>query len=155
MNMIKWNTLDIAYIKIHTRLNNKTFKQFYVDNREQFQLLLKGATSHQRRGLPWSLGDCSCWKRTRVLLVLLFTNQNPVFSHCTHLKVLKNLKKSKGKKRYLWLVGKLHPCSSPDLPCETRYRPNRTPGTRLCPWLVRLHLKLLHLASAKSLFGWA
>ena len=46
----------------------------------------KWVTSHQKKGLGWSLGDWSCWKKRRILLRLLFVNQNWVFSHWTHLK---------------------------------------------------------------------
>ena len=48
----------------------------------------EGAASHQHRGLGWSLGDSSCWKRS-VLLVLHFVKQNIVFSRWTYLKILK------------------------------------------------------------------
>ena len=41
------------------------------------------------QGLGWSLGDCSCWKRRRFLLVLLSVNQNWGFSPWNHLKIVK------------------------------------------------------------------
>ena len=50
----------------------------------------KGTVSYHYRELSWSLADCSCSERRRVLLVLLFVNQNRIFSHWTPIKIVKN-----------------------------------------------------------------
>ena len=53
----------------------------------------KGATFYPHKGLVWSLGESNGWERMekrRVLLVLLFLNENCVFSPWTYLKTVKN-----------------------------------------------------------------
>ena len=65
--------------------------------------------------------------------------------------VSRNRWKNRGQKR-LALVGCVHPFSNQDLASETQRARHRTPDTRLCPYLLRLKLRVLYL-SIRVLFG--
>ena len=90
--MIEGNALDIVYFKMQKQFYSRAFKQISVNITGNILIFCpKGATSLQHQWLGWSLGDWSCWmRRRRVLLVLLFVNQNRVLSHYTRLKIVKS-----------------------------------------------------------------
>ena len=69
------------------------------------------------------------------------------------IEPISKLVKVETKMQYLCLVGRLQPCSGQVPPTKTRYPPDRTPDTRLCPCLVRLHAKVFHPASPMSPAG--
>ena len=88
LKSVKYSFYEKTYtvtIKCFVRTN------FYEHILEYSQFLFqRGAFSPtQGRALAWSGEDWSCWKRSRVLFVLLFVNQNRDGSHCTISKSLK------------------------------------------------------------------
>ena len=83
------------------------FKQIFVHIIENIlSFYFKVATSIQYRGVGWSLGDLSFWRKRRVFLVFLFVNEDWVVSHWTHLKIAK-IWRRKGNV-FAWLEDCIH-----------------------------------------------
>ena len=100
-------------------------------NRERSQLLLQRGDLSSTRGVRLVSRRLELFEEKEESSPCLALCQSELVSQS--LNSSQNRYRLKGKRVYLCLVRRRHPCSSEDSPSETRYSPDRTPDTYLCP----------------------